>query len=104
MSLLSRAVVYETNEEISKWRNGRRAALRMLWEKSRVGSSPTFETIRVNRNYYYSSGRKESSLSAGPDPCGIDEIGRHSGLRIRGFVRMGSSPLFRTKLAGVAQW
>lgn len=63
-------------------------------------------------------------------PCGIDEIGRHSGLRIRGLVRMGSSPLFRTKcrtgvignheapeaggggsnpsfcskLAGVAQW
>ena len=71
---------------------------------NRVGSSPTFETIRVNRNYYYSSGRKESGLSAGPDPCGIDEIGRHSGLRIRGLVRMGSSPLFRTKLAGVAQW
>ena len=69
----------------------------MLWEKSRVGSSPTSETIRVNRNYYYSSGRKESCLSAGPDPCGIDEIGRHSGLRIRGLVRMGSSPLFRTK-------
>ena len=62
-----------------------------------MGSSPTFETIRVNRNYYYSSGRKESGLSAGPDPCGIDEIGRHSGLRIRGPVRMGSSPLFRTK-------
>ncbi len=90
---------------------GRRNGLKIRWEKSRVGSSPTVPTIDyffLTDDWFRSQVAKAidcNSVIIGSNPIGTSitwgrgEIGRRNGLKIRWEKsRVGSSPTVPTIL------